>query len=52
MITTSPRSKLYHNLTLKNELESGTYKFIIGLYDNNFLVDYDVVFIIVRKDPI
>ncbi len=50
IVTKTPTSNMEITYTLKDELESGTYKIVFKLYDNNQLIDEDYEYIIVRKN--
>jgi hypothetical protein len=50
IVTRQPTSQMQFIYTLKDELESGTYKIVFKLYDNNQVIDEDYEYIIVRKN--
>jgi len=50
IVTQNPTSEMEVIYTLKDELESGTYKIVFKLYDNNQVIDEDYEYIIVRKN--
>ncbi len=50
MISTSPKELTELTYNLQDELQSGTYKLVFKLYNENELIDEDFEYIIVRKD--
>lgn len=50
MISTSPKASMQFTYNLRENLKSGTYKFVFRLYDGNQLIDEDYKYIIIRKN--
>lgn len=50
LIVNNPSSSFNDILTIKDNIPSGTYKFVYNLYDRNQLIDSDTEFVIVKKN--